>query len=186
MSPIPAKGSTNTNPSSLSFYALIKEDFKTHECDFFSQGFWAVFNHRLGNWRMKLKYKIIRIPFTVLYNTHKKLIQITCGIKLDYTVKLGRRVKIEHFGGMIIGANTIGDDVIIRQNTTMGIKNLNNLEGKPHIGNSVSIGAGAVIVGDITIGDHCVIGPNTVVYQDIPPYSTVYPATPTIITRTNN
>lgn len=181
-----SKGSTNLNPADLDFCSLIKEDFATHENDFFSQGFWAVFNHRFGNWRMGLKPKLLRIPFTILYRTHRKLIQMLAGIQLDYTVQLGRRVKIEHFGGIIISAKAIGDDVIIRQNTTLGIKNLKDLEAKPTIENNVSIGAGAVIIGDIVIGHHCVIGPNTVIYQSLPPHSTAYPSIATVITRPPN
>ena len=96
-------------------------------------------------------------------------------------VKVGRRVKLEHFGGMIIGAKAIGDDVILRQNTTLGIKSMDDLDAKPTIGNKVNIGAGAVIVGGITIGENSTIGANTVVYQDVPANSRVYPPRPTII-----
>lgn len=166
------KGSTNENPKDLGFWALIKEDFVTHESDWLSQGFWAVFNHRFGNWRMG-QPKAIRIPLTVIYRFHRRLIQIFCGIKLDYTVKLGRRVKLEHFGGMILGAKAIGDDVTIRQNTTFGVKDLSNLQGKPKIEAGVNIGAGAVVVGDITVGRYSVLGPNVVVDRDVPPFSIV-------------
>lgn len=173
-------GSTNENPKNISFFQLIKEDFITHESDWASQGFWAIANHRFGNWRMSVRPKLLRIPFTILYRMHLKLVQICCGIKLDYTVKLGRRVKLEHFGGMILGARSIGDEVTIRQNTTFGIKDLSNLKGKPTIEKGVNIGAGAVIVGDITIGRYSVIGPNVVVDEDVPPFSTVSNPKPTV------
>lgn len=176
-------GAVNANPHNVSFYNLIKEDFKTHESDFFSQGFWAIFNHRFGNWRMDVKPKLLRFPFSLLYKTHRKLVQIFCGIQLDYTVKLGRRVKVEHFGGIIISAKAIGNDVIIRQNTTLGIKTISRLQDKPTIEDGVSIGVGAVIIGDVTIGHHSTVGPNTVIYQDIPPYSTAYPAKAAVKTR---
>jgi serine O-acetyltransferase len=94
-------------------------------------------------------------------------------MKLDYTVKVGRRVKLEHFGGMILGARQIGDDVRIRQNTTFGIRSTDDLNAKPTIGNGVDIGVGAVIVGNITIGDNSVIGANSVVYTNIPRDSVV-------------
>lgn len=180
----PVKGSTNTNPPELSFWQLIKEDFITHESDFFSQGFWALFNNRFGNWRMDVSLKVLRIPLTILYRAHRRMIQIFCGIKLDYTVQVGRRVKIEHFGGMILGAKKIGNDVILRQNTTLGIKKLTDLEGKPTIEDGVSIGAGAVIVGDVTIGKNSIIGPNVVLFKDVPENSIVYPPRPTIVSQT--
>jgi len=174
-------GSSNMNPSDLSFWQLVKEDYLTHDRSFFSQGFWAVYNNRFGNMRMGFRYKLARFPLTIIYRIQTKLVQWLCGIKLDYTVKIGRRVKLEHFGGMILGAKEIADDVTIRQNTTFGIKDLSNLLGKPTIEKGVNIGAGAVIVGDITIGRYSVIGPNAVVDTDIPPFSVVQTSNNTII-----
>jgi serine O-acetyltransferase len=107
----------------------------------------------------------------VLYLVMRKWCQVVCGIKLDYTVELGRRVKLEHFGGMIIGARSIGDDVVIRQNTTIGIRSRLDTNAKPRIGHRVEIGAGAVIVGDITIGNDCIVGANCVIASDLPPGS---------------
>jgi serine O-acetyltransferase len=92
-------------------------------------------------------------------------------------------VKLEHFGGMIIGARQIGDDVIIRQNTTMGIRDMSDLSAKPTIEEGVNIGAGAVIVGDIVVGRHSIIGANAVVDTDVPPFSTVTAPACTIVTR---
>lgn len=179
-------GSSNDNPLNISFYNLIKEDFATHDHDFFSQGFWAIFVNRFGNWRMRFKKKLIRAPLTLIYRILVKMIQVFCGIKLDYTVKVGRRVKLEHFGGMILGACEIGDDVIIRQNTTIGIKDMSDLTGKPIIEKGVNIGAGAVIAGRVIIGQYSVIGPNTVVYNDVPPFSLIVVAENSIILNKNN
>lgn len=166
-------GSSNQNPSDISFRALIKEDFITHERDLFSQGLFALFVQRFGNWRMGISSKYLRFPMTFVYRVLIKMAQVFCGIKLDYTVHVGRRVKLEHFGGMVLGARSIGDDTIIRQNTTLGIRDISDLSAKPIIEKGVNIGAGAVIVGNITIGRHSVIGPNCVVTEDLPPFSVV-------------
>ena len=161
-------GTRNGNPSELTFLGIVKEDFQVHGQDFFSQGFWALFWHRFGNWRMSFKTKLVRAPMTLTYLIGSKATEWVCGIFLPYTVVVGRRVKLEHFGGMILVANTIGDDVIIRQNTTFGISNLNALQSRPDIGNGVEIGAGAVIIGGIEIGDNATIGANAVVVDDVP------------------
>lgn len=179
--PLP-DGSSNQNPPNIGFWALVHEDFVTHESEWGSQGFWAIFWHRFGNARMS-QPRLLRIPMTLLYLFMRKACQIFGGIKLDYTVKLGRRVKLEHFGGMILGARSIGDDVIIRQNTTMGIKSSQDVNAKPILGNRVNIGAGAVIVGNITIGDDSFIGANCVVSFDVPPQSMVRPPRPELTTR---
>ncbi len=166
-------GASNRNPAGIGFWDLVREDYRTHDKDPVSQGFWALFVNRFGNWRMGIRSRLLRAPFTIVYRISVKSVQVLCGIKLDYTVKVGRRVRLEHFGGMVLGAKEIGDDVVIRQNTTMGIRDMSNLAGKPRIGKGVNIGTGAVIVGDIEIGRYSIIGPNVVVDQDIPAFSSV-------------
>ncbi|MCF2906660.1 AMP-binding protein [Octadecabacter sp. CECT 8868] len=165
--PLP-DGSMNRNPSGIGFWALVAEDLRTNDGTLGSQGFWALFVHRFGNWRMGVRPRILRIPFSVLYRILRKAVQILCGIKLDYTVAVGRRVKLEHFGGMMLGARSIGDDTIVRQNTTFGIRTTNDLNAKPVIGARVDVGAGAVIVGNVQIGDDAIIGANSVVYFSVP------------------
>ena len=173
--PLP-NGARDENPPGMSLFALWDEDFRTHDSCWGSQGFWALTVHRFGNWRMSVRSKLLRMPLTLGYRVLRKLVQIVCGIKLDYTVQVGRRVKIEHFGGMILGARSIGDDVIIRQNTTIGVRNVHDLNAKPAIGSRVDIGAGAVLVGNIRIGDDVVIGANAVVSFDVPDGARVRPA----------
>lgn len=165
------RGSTNENPKDIGFLALIKEDFITHDKDFFEQGLWAIVVHRFGNWRMGIKYKLLRAPCTILYRVLHKVVQWTCGITLPYTVKLGRRVRIWHHSGMVLHAESIGDDVHIRHNTTMGVvRTFHNFE-LPIIEDRVDIGAGVCLLGQIRIGHDSIIGANAVVLNDIPPYS---------------
>jgi serine O-acetyltransferase len=167
----PNDGATNRNPKGIGFWALVAEDFRTNDRDFLSQGFWALFWHRFGNWRMSIRLKLLRAPVTLIYRAMYKMCQWFGGIMLPYTVRVGRRVRIDHFGGMILVAQSIGDDVIIRQNTTFGIAGLAARTNRPVIGNGVEIGAGAVIVGSIHIGDGAVIGANAVVTKSVPAYA---------------
>ena len=158
--------------TSLSGNSFAKTTERTNS-DLFAQGFWALAIHRFGNWRMSVRWKVVRAPLTLLYRILAKGCQIFCGIHLPYTVQVGRRVKLEHFGGMILVARRIGNDVIIRQNTTFGIRTLADLNAKPTIEDDVRIGAGAVIVGDIVVGRGSFIGANAVVDCDVPPNSKV-------------
>ena len=164
----PNPGKCNGNPGDIRFWALVTEDFRTNNSDWSSQGFWTLFWHRFGNWRMSVRPKILRIPLTVLYRLMYKACQIFCGIMLPYNVRVGRRVKLDHFGGMILVAQSIGNDVIIRQNTTFGISGLNALAERPVIGDRVEIGAGAVIVGRLQIGTDAIVGANAVVTKSVP------------------
>jgi GT2 family glycosyltransferase/serine acetyltransferase len=165
---VPGHGRSNTNPEGIGFFALIAEDYRTHGRQFFSQGFWALFWHRFGNMRMSVRSRLLRAPMTLLYRTMYKLTQWTCGIDLPYTVIVGRRVHLEHFGGMVLIAKQIGDDVIIRQNTTFGVARA-GLDKRPVIENGVEIGAGAVVIGDVVVGGGACVGANAVVTSDVPP-----------------
>jgi serine O-acetyltransferase len=165
-----SRGAVNLNPPG-GLFALLREDLKTHDGGLFEQGFWAVAVHRLGNWRMGIRPKLLRAPFSLLYRFMFKWVQWTCGITLPYTVKIGRRVRIWHHGGMVLHAAAIGDDVHIRQNTTFGIARRDRLHELPTIEDRVDIGCGAVIIGKITIGHDSVIGANAVVVGDVPPHS---------------
>ena len=161
------RGDGNANPQGLGFWSLIAEDYQTHGSELFSQGFWALFWHRFGNWRMDVSPKLLRVPFSLLYKIMFKMTQYICGIELPYTIKVGRRVKIEHFGGIILSAYEIGDDTIVRQNTTMGVSTAEAVDALPVIGARVDIGAGACVLGGVTVGDDAVIGANAVVVKDV-------------------
>ncbi len=161
--------SIDKNPAGIGFWDLVREDYRTNDASLLSQGFLMLFIHRFGNWRMGVKPKLLRAPLTLIYRYFNKMSQFWFGMKLDYTVVVGRRVKLEHFGGMILGARAIGNDVIIRQNTTFGIRTTDDLNAKPTIGDFVDIGAGAVIVGNVTIGENAIIGANSVIFTNVPP-----------------
>ena len=175
-----ARGDRDENPKGISLLGLLREDFQTHDSDPTQPGFWAVAVHRFGNWRMGVQPGVLRAPLTAVYRTLYTGVNWAWGIDLSYTVKLGRRVRIWHHGGIVLGARAIGDDVQIRHNTTFGVLSVNDLEGKPTIEDRVDVGVGACVLGDVTVGHDTVIGANTVVVKDVAPSSTVFgvPARP--------
>jgi serine O-acetyltransferase len=164
-------GSRSLNPQGISILGLLREDLRTHDGNLLEQGFWAVAVHRFGNWRMGLRPKVLRAPFSLLYRFLFKWVQWTCGITLPYTVRLGRRVRLWHHGGMVLHAAFIGDDVHIRQNTTFGVARRDRLHELPVIEDRCDIGCGAVILGRVTVGHDSAIGANAVVVKDVAPYS---------------
>lgn len=165
-------GAENRNPEGIGILALIAEDRRSQDEGLMSQGFWALFWHRFGNWRMSVKPKALRAPLSLVYRIGAKLTQWVCGIDLPYTVNVGRRVRLEHFGGMILIARAIGDDVIIRQNTTFGIARTDRLRDWPVIGDGADIGVGAAVLGRVGVGAGARIGANAVVVRDIPAAAT--------------
>jgi serine O-acetyltransferase len=178
-------GRYNHNPPGMGLLALWREDYQTHDRDPFSQGFWALAVHRFGNWRMDVKPRVLRLPLSLMYKILYKWVEWTCGISLDYTVRVGRRVRIWHQSGLILVALEIGDDVHLRHNTTFGVKRRGDARWmRPIIQDRCDIGAGAVIVGPITVGHDSFVGANVVLAHDVPPYSVVTVAPPTVKLRT--
>jgi serine acetyltransferase len=107
----------------LGFWEQVREDYNAHGRDWTKPGFRAVFVHRFGNWRMNVRPKILRAPFSMLYRWMFRHVRNHYGIELPYTVQLGRRVIFEHQSGIVIhGHCVIGDDCIIRQGCTLGNK----------------------------------------------------------------
>lgn len=137
------------------------------------QGFSALAWRRFGNWGMDVRNRIVRAPLTFIYRSIYKAGQFVGRIMLPYTMKVGRRVKIKSFSGIALVAQKIGDDCIIHQNNTLVISRPDDLTGWPVIGDRVEIGAGAVIVGRISIGHDSVVGANAVVTKSVPPGAVV-------------
>lgn len=166
--PLPL-GDRNLNPRGIGLLGLLVEDYRTHDRKLLEPGFIALAVHRFGNARMSVRPRLLRAPLSIMYRLMYTAVAWVWGIDLSYTVRLGRRVRLWHHGGMVLGARAIGDDVHIRHNTTFGVLNRRQLEGKPIIGNRVDIGVGACVLGAVTVGDDAVIGPNSVVLRDVPP-----------------
>jgi serine O-acetyltransferase len=149
-------------------FTLIREDFQAHGRDPWRQGLWAMAVFRFGRWRYRVRPAALRKPLSLAYRLLKLAVQITTGIDLPCETRVGRRLVIEHFGGIVVSGDTvIGDDVRLRQGVTLGLRRT-GLPGAPVIGHRVDIGAGAKILGPVHIGDDAVIGANAVVLCDVP------------------
>ncbi len=170
----PEPGSVNNNPKDISFGALLWEDFATHDKSLLDPGFWAVAVHRFGNQRMDVRSKLARAPLSLAYKALQKAVILGAGIHLDYTVKVGRRLRIWHHGGIFVNAQCIGDDVHMRQNVAIGINSRKDPSPPPRIGSNVDLYAGACVAGNVEIGDNCVIGPNSVVMSDVAPNTSMF------------
>ena len=146
----------------------IREDWRTHERQWTRQGLWVMVVYRFGNWRYGIRNRALRLPFSILYKLLKLWSEILTGIDLPCEAKLGRRFRIDHFGGIVISGDAVfGDDCVIRNGVTVGLRHTGQ-RGAPIIGNRADIGAGAKVLGAIRIGDDVAIGANAVVITDVP------------------
>ena len=90
------------------------------------------------------------------------------GIEIHPGATVGRRFFIDHGMGVVIGETAIiGDDVLMYHQVTLGGRARGRFKRHPTIGNRVLIGAGAKVIGDITVGDDAKIGANALVVKDV-------------------
>jgi serine O-acetyltransferase len=153
--------------------ALLKEDWVAHSPRPLSKpGFHALALHRFGHWQRRLP-PAPRLVARLIHDAIYYVTRVFYGIELARGAKVGRRVVIGHQGGIVIGGHVeIGDDCLIRHNVTLGAVDAGGAE--PRIGSRVKFGPGAIVVGDIVVGDDVVVGPNAVVLMDVPPGVSVY------------
>ncbi|RYE11110.1 MAG: serine acetyltransferase [Hyphomicrobiales bacterium] len=156
----------------LGFVALWKEDLSVYREGLLAQGFWALRVHRYGAMTRRIRQRPLRLLARLPYHVGNKLTEILFGISIGSNAIIGRRCVIEHFGTIIIHSDTrIGDGVRLRQGVTIGIRNMDRPADAPTIGDRVDIGAGAKLLGAISIGDDVAIGANAVVLTDVPAHS---------------
>lgn len=92
------------------------------------------------------------------------------GVEIHPGARIGQRFFIDHGMGVVIGATAVvGDDVMLYHGVTLGGRSLQRgVKRHPTVGDRVTIGAGARVLGDIRIGDDVQIGANSVVVKDVP------------------
>lgn len=164
--------------NSVSLWEKIKEDFSQPilhdpainskvELFFNYPGVWALANYRVAH-ALHLK------GLKTLARAIMGISQIITNIDIHPACTIGRRVFLDHAFGVVIGETAIvGDDVLIYQGVTLGGVSLERgVKRHPTIKNHTVIGSGAKVLGDITIGENCRIGSNSVVVKSIPDDST--------------
>jgi len=129
-------------------------------------GVWAIFWYRISN-------RLYRNGFRAFARVIMGINQVLTNIDIHPGATIGRRVFIDHGFGVVIGQTTIiEDDVLIYQGVTLGGVSLVAGKRHPTIKSGVVIGAGAKVLGNITIGSNSKIGANSVVVREVPDNST--------------
>lgn len=129
-------------------------------------GVWSIFWYRISN-------RLYRNGFRALGRIIMGINQIITNIDIHPGATIGRRVFIDHGFGVVIGQTTvIEDDVLIYQGVTLGGVSLTPGKRHPTIKSGVVIGAGAKVLGNITVGANSKIGANSVVVREVPDNST--------------
>jgi cysteinyl-tRNA synthetase len=130
-------------------------------------GFHAIFFHRINHLLWKA-----HVPFFPRF--FSQVARIITGIEIHPAAKIGRGFFIDHGMGVVIGETAeIGENVLLYQGVTLGGTGKEKGKRHPTLGSNVVVGAGAKILGAITIGDNVKIGANSVVLHSVPGNSIV-------------
>jgi len=125
-------------------------------------GVHALMNHRIA-------HKLYNAHLYSLSRFISQWSRFWTGIEIHPGAKIGRRFVIDHGTGIVIGETSeIGDDVIIYQGATLGGTGKDSGKRHPTIGSNVMIGAGAKVLGPITVGNNSRVAAGAVVLRDVP------------------
>jgi len=160
----------------MSFFSLAREDIATArrrdpaarsrtEVLLAYSGLHAIWGYRLAS-------RLWRGGWFLLARVISQLVRFLTGIEIHPGATIGRRFFIDHGMGVVVGETAIiGDDVMLYHAVTLGGRTMAHNKRHPTLGNGVIVGAGATLLGPITIGPHSVVGANAVVLKDAPAYS---------------
>ena len=130
-------------------------------------GLHALYMHRLASWLWRHGLR-----WFGRFTSH--IGRMVTGIEIHPGAQIGRRVFIDHGMGVVIGETAeVGDGVTLYHGVTLGGTSWGKGKRHPTLGKGVVIGAGAKVLGPITIGDGAKIGSNAVVVKDVPANATV-------------
>src|ERR1700758_1216945 len=125
-------------------------------------------------WFYRINYWFWNHGFLLLGRWLSQVARFLTGIEIHPGAEIGRRLFIDHGLGVVIGETAVvGDDVTLYQGVTLGGTGKEKGKRHPTLGNNISIGSGAKLLGNITIGDNCRVGAGSVVLRSVPANSTI-------------
>lgn len=130
-------------------------------------GFLAIAVYRFGRWSRTVRPRVLSLPFKLGYRLLEAGVRILFGIEISADSNIGPGFYIGHSGGIVVHGD-LGAQCSIGQGVTIGSKGAGRSDGYPRLGQRVYLGAGAMVIGAVRVGDDVVVGANTVVVQDIP------------------
>lgn len=145
------------------------------EVVFCNQGFWAICGYRIARHVLQnTHFKPLRSLIGSFFTVSRTLTEIVAGVGLSPETDIGEGLCIFHFGPTTVAGNArIGRNCNLRQGVTIGAAGRGEEAGAPVLGDRVSVGAHAIIIGKITIGDDAAIGAGAVVTKSVPPRGVV-------------
>jgi len=125
-------------------------------------------------WAYHATHWLWRRRFRFLARFGSQVARLLTGIEIHPGAEIGRRLFIDHGMSVVIGETAIvGDDVTLYQGVTLGGTGKEKGKRHPTIGDRVTVGTGAKVLGNITVGENCRVGAGSVVLRNVPVNSTI-------------
>ena len=135
-------------------------------------------------WGYRLAHRLWTGEHLLAGRLVSELVRLVTGVDIHPGATIGPGLFIDHATGVVVGETTeIGEDVTLYQGVTLGGTSLERGKRHPTVGDRVTIGAGAKVLGPITIGHDSRVGANAVVVRDVPPDSVVVGVPGQVIAR---
>lgn len=123
-------------------------------------------------WGYRVSHRLWLARLYLPARCYSQLVRSATGVEIHPGATIGRRLFIDHGMGVVIGETAVvGDDVLLFHGVTLGGTSSVKEKRHPTIGNRVTVGAGASVLGPVTIGDDSIVGANAVVVTGAPAHS---------------
>jgi serine O-acetyltransferase len=149
----------------------IRGDYERHQRQLTNAGVWALATWRFGKWARELPTRPLRRAGSKVYGGLALMVRLGPGVCIELDVTGGDGLKLLHASNIYIHPDTVlGRNVSLMHDVTLGTNG--ERVGAPTLEDDVFVGAGAKILGPITVGKGATIGANSLVITDIPPGTT--------------
>ena len=190
---IPAWGESKPVPSACvceggGLCAAFRDDLRRYasrRAGLLSQGLWAITAYRLSHYA---RYRLHSRLLGALPDVFQRVMIALTGIQLSADAHIGPGLYIPHGGYIVVGAGRVGRNCNLYQGVTLGLSSdtLDSPDFKPSLptlGDGVWVFPGAVIVGDVTVGDDAAVSANSLVVRDVPPGGVVMGVPARLVSR---
>lgn len=138
-------------------------------------------------WAYRVTHTLWEAGFCLTARVLSQLARLLTGVEIHPGARLGRRVFVDHGMGVVVGETAVvGDDVHLFHGVTLGGDDPRPVKRHPTVGDGVTLGANATLVGDITVGPGATVGAGSVVVDDVPPGATVAGNPAEVVDRGDN
>ena len=125
-------------------------------------------------WLYRLAHAIHERGHPLFARAFSQFTRWVTGVEIHPAASIGRRLFVDHGMGVVVGETAeIGDDVVLYHGVTLGGRSMRREKRHPTLGDDVTVGANATLLGPITVGDGATVGAGAVVTKDVPAGATV-------------